>query len=168
MTKDLPIIHCKYDELVNVEELVPFDKNRNQHTKEQLERLAELIEFYGHRAPVVVATAPIRCIAKGHGTVMTYKMKGWSHVPVVYQEFGSYDELYGYVQSDNAIASWAGLDLPAIHADLPELHLPKIELLGIKDFAFEPEFSPGSEDDQSQLDEKAPTVCPECGHSWVK
>lgn len=26
---------------------------------------------------------------------------------------------------------------------------------------------PGSIDDQSRLDQKAPTICPECGHEWV-
>lgn len=27
---------------------------------------------------------------------------------------------------------------------------------------------PGTIDDQSRLDQKAPTVCPECGHEWVQ
>jgi ParB-like chromosome segregation protein Spo0J len=31
-----------------------------------------------------------------------------------------------------------------------------------------PDFSPGVEEEQGKLDTKEPTVCPECGHSWVK
>jgi hypothetical protein len=30
------------------------------------------------------------------------------------------------------------------------------------------EFAPVGEDEQSRLDEKAPTVCPKCGHEWVE
>lgn len=30
-----------------------------------------------------------------------------------------------------------------------------------------PDFAPGTEDDQGRLDQKKPTVCPECGHEWT-
>jgi hypothetical protein len=30
-----------------------------------------------------------------------------------------------------------------------------------------PDFEEESQDDQSRLDEKNPTVCPKCGHSWT-
>jgi len=31
-----------------------------------------------------------------------------------------------------------------------------------------PDFQPGSEDDQGNLDQRAPIVCPSCGHQWSK
>jgi hypothetical protein len=30
-----------------------------------------------------------------------------------------------------------------------------------------PNFQPTNVDDQGKLDEKKPTVCPECGHEWI-
>lgn len=30
-----------------------------------------------------------------------------------------------------------------------------------------PDFAPGTEDEQGRLDQKKPTVCPECGHEWT-
>ena len=71
------------------------------------------------------------------------------------------------MQSDNAIAEWSQIDLAGIHVDLPDINLPDIDLLGIRDFDFEPNFSPGSEDEQGQLDERKPVDCPHCGKSFV-
>lgn len=135
-------IICKYDALVSVDDLKPFDKNRNRHSAEQIERLAYLLKHHGVRAPIIVAKAPYNCIAKGHGTLEAIRRNGWKTAPVVYQDFENYDMLYAFVQSDNAIADWAELDLAAINLDLPELGPFDIELLGIRDFEVTP---PGDE-----------------------
>lgn len=129
-----PRILCKYDQLVDIDSLIPYALNRNQHTPEQIERLALLLAEHGIRAPVVVATAPFNCIAKGHGTVQAYRRNGWTKVAVVFQDFRDADELYTYCQSDNAIASWAGLDLKQVNLDIQSLGPFNIDLLGIKDF----------------------------------
>ena len=51
---------------------------------------------------------------------------------------------------------WSDLPLADWGVDLPE------------DWLNEPNFEPGTEDEQGKLDEKEPTICPKCGHSWVK
>jgi hypothetical protein len=131
-------IEAKYDRLVPVSELKPFDRNRNVHTPEQIKRLAYLMRELGVRAPVVIANAPWDCIAKGHGTVEAFRENGWSEVPCVFQNFKDYDELYQYVQSDNAIAEWAFLDKGSINRDLPDLGPFDINLLGIQYFEVDP------------------------------
>lgn len=148
--------HCKYDSLVPVTDLHPYSKNRNSHSKEQIERLAKLLAYQGIRAPIVVAKEPFNCIAKGHGTLSAIKKNGWKLAPVVYQSFENEDQLYAYVQSDNAIASWSELDLSGINTDLAELGPFDIELLGIKDFHVEP----------AELEEKSKTECPKCGFEF--
>ncbi|MCK5605380.1 ParB N-terminal domain-containing protein [Candidatus Pacearchaeota archaeon] len=63
--------------------------------------------------------------------------------------FGEYDwELIESGWDDLPLGDW-GVNLP-------------------DDFGGSPDFEPGTEDDQGQLDQKEPTICPECGHSWVK
>ena len=52
--------------------------------------------------------------------------------------------------------NWSDLPLDDWGVDLPE------------DWMKIPDFAPGTEADQGRLDEKAPTICPKCGHSWIK
>jgi len=134
-----PIIHCKYDELVDPKTLKAFDRNRNKHPPEEIEHLGILIEAHGMRSPITIAKAPWNCIAKGHGTTQAFIRKGWDKIPVVYQDFADYDSLYAYVQSDNAIQqTYAMLDLAGINTDLPEIGPFDIRLLGINGFVLEP------------------------------
>ena len=149
-------IHCKHDELVSVTELLPYPRNRNEHSDEQIERLAKLLKYQGIRAPIVATTGKV--IAKGHGTLAAIKLNGWDKAPVVYQDFDDEDMLYAFCQSDNAIASWAELDLAGINSDL-EILSPTFDLeyLGLKDFGLNPE---------PQQEEK-PT-CEACGQKIRK
>lgn len=126
-------VFCKYDELVPVEDLKPYPRNRNTHSPEQVERLAFLLENHGVRAPIVITKENV--IAKGHGTLLAIKHNGWKEAPVVRQEFESEEMLYAYVQSDNAIAAWADLDVGEIGKDFEDYKLTlNPDLLGLQDF----------------------------------
>ena len=131
-------IHCKYDELMPVHKLKPHPKNRNKHPDDQIERLAKILKYQGIRAPIVVSNRSNR-IVKGHGTLMAIKANQWDTAPIVYQDFDDDDQEWLFVQSDNAIANWAELDIKGINADLSELGPFDIDLLGIKDFTVTPE-----------------------------
>lgn len=130
-------IHCKYDSLVDVGLLKPHPKNRNKHPKDQIERLAKILKYQGVRAPIVVSKRSDYMV-KGHGTLQAMIKNGWDRVPVVYQDFEDNDQEWLFVQSDNAIASWAELDLAGINADLSELGPFDIDLIGLKDFTVDP------------------------------
>ena len=130
-------IKCKYDRLVNVDELKAHPKNRNSHSKEQVTRLSKLLRYQGIRAPIVVSNLS-GCIVKGHGTLSAIMNNQAKQAPVVFQDFTDEAQEYAFVQSDNAIASWSELDLSGINMDIgtfgPEFDL---EHLGIKDFKIE-------------------------------
>lgn len=132
-------MHCKYDKLVPWRSLSPHPKNRNKHPDDQIERLAQLIQYQGVRAPILVSNLSGH-IVKGHGTLLAIvRNDNNAQVPIVYQDFESEEQEYAFVQSDNAIASWAELDLSGINADLGDLGPDfDIDLLGIKDFELEP------------------------------
>lgn len=136
---EAPMIKCRYDKLVDPKKLKPYPRNRNAHTKDQIERLAKLLKYQGIRAPIVLSSLS-KCIVKGHGTRLAIMENKWDKCPVVIQKFDDEDQEYAFVQSDNAIAEWASLDLSLINADLEHIGSEKFDLdmLGIKDFELEP------------------------------
>jgi DNA modification methylase len=132
-------IFCKHDELVDPNSLVEHPKNRNKHPKDQVKRLAKLLEHYGFRHPIIVDAADRKTIIVGRGRQMAALAAKISEVPVVYQSFESEDQKYGFIQADNAISDWSELDLASINADLADLDPSfDIDLLGLKDFVIEP------------------------------
>lgn len=131
-------IHCLYDRLVPIKELKPHPKNRNKHSKEQIDRLAKIISYQGFRYPIKVSKQS-GFITSGHGRLDAAKVLSLKEVPVNFQDYENEAQEYADVQSDNAIASWAELDLSGINFDLPELGPDfDIEMLGIRDFVLEP------------------------------
>ena len=157
-------IHCKYDELILVDKLEPHPKNRNKHPDDQIERLAKILKYQGIRAPIVVSKRSNK-IVKGHGTLMAIKANQWDTAPIVYQDFEDDDQEWLFVQSDNAIASWAELDIKGINADLSELGPFDIDLLGLKDFSVDPSEKTFNE---KEIDENIDTEheCPKCGYKY--
>lgn len=127
-------IHCQYSKLIDPKELKQHPKNRNKHSKEQIDRLIKIIEYQGWRYPIKVSNRS-GFITSGHGRLMASLKMKLSEVPVSYQDYDSEEQEYADVQSDNAIASWAELDLSGINIDVGDLGPDfDIDLLGIKDF----------------------------------
>jgi len=165
---DKMVVHCPYDKLVCVEELIPSPKNRNIHSGEQIERLAQILKYQGWRYPIKVSKQS-GFITSGHGRLLAAIKNGWTEAPVSFQDYESEEQEYADQVSDNAIASWADLDLGGINSDIPNLGPDfDLDLLGIKEFVLEPAFEPGTEDDQGKLDEKKPliTQCPNCAECF--
>lgn len=132
-------IHCKYDELQNSKILKDHPKNRNKHSKEQIERLAKLYEFHGVRHPIIVSKLS-GCIVAGHGRKLAGIKAGMTEMPVVFQDFESEMAEYAFLQADNAIALWAELDLSGINSDIPEFDPDfDIDMLGINNFTIDPQ-----------------------------
>lgn len=131
-------IKSKEIEMVPVSELIHHPKNMNEHSDDQINRLVKLIEYQGFRNPLVVQKGTNLVVA-GNGRLMAARKIGLSYVPVTYQEFDSEAQLYAYMTSDNAIASWAHLDLSKVNTEMLDLGPDfDIDMLGIKDFVLEP------------------------------
>ena len=137
MSKEIPI-HCKYDELVDPSTLKPYKRNRNQHPQSQIDRLARLYEHHGIRHPIIV-DIDRKVIAAGHGRRLSAIRCGVKLFPVVYQKFETEEDLYAFVQADNASTMESELDFASIHTDLPDLGPFDLDALGIPDFKLEPD-----------------------------
>ena len=126
--------------------LSEYPKNANIHSEEQIDKIISLVEFYGHRDPLIV-DADIQAdgthwVMAGNGRLKSANKAGWENLPVIFQKFKSEEEKYGFMVSHNAVSSsgWGGgLSLEKINYDIkdfgPELD---IDMLAIKEFTIEP------------------------------
>lgn len=119
---------------VPIGELKSDPKNRNKHSKEQIERLVKLIQFQGWRWPIIVSKQD-GLIKAGHGRLLAARKMGLKTVPVSYQDFLTEEQAKAFQVSDNEISRWAELDLPGLNEDIvglgPDFDL---ELLGLENF----------------------------------
>lgn len=151
-------IHCKYDELLDLNLIHDYKKNRNQHGQDQIERLVLLYETYGVRHPIIICPDR-KVIAAGHGRKLAAIRAGMKTFPVVYQTFKSDEEFHAFTIADNAIADWAKLDFEGINVDLeflgPDFNL---DALAIQGFTLDM-----AEKEPKEEKESTEQVCPHCG-----
>lgn len=159
------VIHCKYDELISKTQLKPHPKNRNKHPPEQIARLAQILKYQGWRYPVKVSRLS-GFITSGHGRIEAAWLNGWDKVPVNYQDYEDETQEIADVNSDNAIALWAELDMAGINADIVELGPDfDIDLLGIKDFVLD--VSEKHEGDEDAVPEVPKIARTKRGELWI-
>ena len=131
------MIASKEINIVSIKEIKINPKNRNKHSKEQIERLVEIIGYQGFRSPLIVSNRTGLVVA-GHGRLQAAKKLKFKEVPVMYQDFENDEQEYACMVSDNAIASWSELDLSQINTDIQDLGPDfNIDLLGIKGFTID-------------------------------
>jgi hypothetical protein len=121
-------------EMVNPDVIVPWDKNANKHSDDQIERLCNIIKFNGFRDPLIISKRSGFLIC-GHGRLICAKKLKLTSVPVIYQDFKDEAEEYQFMVSHNAIASWAELDLDMIKSEILNFDDMDIELLGLENFS---------------------------------
>lgn len=143
-------IKAKEIKLVDIDLLVENPKNNNIHPKEQIDRLAKIISAHGFRNPLVVSNRSgfVLC---GHGRIEAAKKLGLKKLPVIYQDFENEAEEYAHMTADNAIASWATIDLAAVNSEVLDLGPDfDIDMLGLKDFVIEPieKYEPQTDEDE--------------------
>lgn len=140
--------NCLYDKLVPINQIKKHPKNRNKHPREQLERLAKILEYQGWRYPVKISKRS-GFVTSGHGRLAAAKLNGWKTVPVNFQDYENDEQEYADLQADNAIASWSEMDLEQIKIDLKDMGDLDIDMLGVKDFGDDPaKPKPGCDEDE--------------------
>lgn len=115
-----PKVRCQYFKLVDPKRLKPHPKNPNRHTDEQIEIYGEIIEASGWRRAIVVSTLS-GCVVTGHGALMAAKLRGWTEVPVDYQNFDTKAQELAHLVADNQLARWSTDDRRALAAVVEEV-----------------------------------------------
>ena len=160
MSEQKTKIELKNLQLVPISEIKPNPKNRNKHSREQIERFSKIIQASGFRTALIVSNQS-GLLVSGHGRLLAAKKLGLKELPVSYQDFATPEIEYAHAIADNEIAKWAEIDLSGIHVDLPDMGPFDTELLGLKSFKFEPTLDPGEQTPELKLIE-----CPDCGHQF--
>lgn len=131
-------IHCQYSKLVPLDELRTHPKNPNKHPKDQIARLAQILEYQGWRYPIKVSNLS-GFITSGHGRLEAARKLGLTEVPVSFQDYQDEAQEYADIVADNTISKWAVLDFSGINLALGELG-PDLDIgmLGLQNFFLDP------------------------------
>lgn len=157
-------INANKIELVPLKDIKLNPKNRNKHSPEQIAQFVKILRYQGNRNPGVISNRSGLLVA-GEGRYLAMKESGETHMPVMFQDFEDEEQEYLYGISDNAIASQAALDLAEIHVDLKDMGPFDLDLLGIKDFQFEPD--PETQGDPDAVPEPPKVAKTKRGELWT-
>ena len=152
----------------DITKLKPNPKNTNIHSREQIERLAKIINYQGFRSPIVVSNLSGYIVA-GHARLEAAKELGLTKVPVSYQDFTDMEQEFAHLNADNAIASWAEIDMSLVNDAVRNLDLSiDLDFLGFKNYNFEEQElkNNNSEIDTDDLTKDLDITCPKCGFEF--
>ena len=109
VTADGVPVFCAHDALISVEEAVPNPRNPNQHGDRQVALLGNIIQATGWRQPITVSRQS-GFVVKGHGRLLAARKKGWTQIPVDYQQYATEAEEWADLIADNRIAELSEVD----------------------------------------------------------
>lgn len=158
-------------ERIPLERLIPYARNARTHSDAQVAQIAASIREFGFTNPVLIDAD--EGIIAGHGRVLAARKLGLAEVPCIRLAHLTPAQRRAYVIADNKLALNAGWDEDMLRLELGDLQGGgfDLELLGftgeeLYELMRSGDFAPGTEDDQGRLDQKSPTVCPNCGHEF--
>jgi ParB-like chromosome segregation protein Spo0J len=105
----IPILHCKYDKLIDPNQLKPHPANPAKHPEKQVKLLARIISEHGIRHAITVSKRSGFIVA-GHCRCSAAIELGIKEYPVTYQDFKSEAEELAVLVADNAIQELAEVD----------------------------------------------------------
>jgi ParB-like chromosome segregation protein Spo0J len=158
---------------VSTSSLVPYARNSRTHSDAQVSKIAASIKEFGFLNPIIADGE--NGIIAGHGRVLAAQKLGLDTLPVVEAGHLTDAQRKAYIIADNRLALDAGWDNDMLKVELSDLDAQGFDLaltgfdLGEITVIFdEPDFAPGTEDDQGKLDELAPKMvtCPHCAAEW--
>jgi ParB-like chromosome segregation protein Spo0J len=107
-------------ETVNVNSLTPDPANARKHDGKNLQAIANSLEKFGQRKPIVVT--PDSIVVAGNGTLEAAKSLGWSQIAIARTPVGwTWDQIKAFALADNRTAELAEWDDKVLADQLLEL-----------------------------------------------
>lgn len=104
---------------LNIDDLIPYNKNSRTHSIEQIEQIAESIKEFGFTNPILIDEN--KEIIAGHGRLEAAKKLKLKEVPVIKLNNLSEIQKKAYVIADNKLALNAGWDEELLKSELEEI-----------------------------------------------
>lgn len=156
-----------------VDDLIPYARNARTHSDEQVAQIAASIKEWGWTTPILIDEEGE--IIAGHGRVMAARKLGIEEIPTMTAVGWTKAQKKAYVLADNQLPQNAGWDMDMLKVEVMDLDGDgfDLDLLGFSkeemtQWFLEPNFLPGTEDDQGKLDQLEPKMvqCPNCGDEF--
>lgn len=128
-SKDKIPVHCAFEKLISLEELVENPKNPNTHPEKQIELLANIIAAQGFRVPITVSKRS-GFIVRGHARLKAARLLGLEAVPVDFQDYKTEAAEWADLIADNRLAELAKVDDDLLKDLLKELPEDDLNLTG--------------------------------------
>ena len=153
-----------------IDKLIPYARNPRKNDQ-AVEQVAAAIKEFGFRVPIVAKSDGL--LVDGHLRLKAAQKLGLKEVPVVLADDLSDAQIKAFRISVNRMAELAEWDNELLALEFAELKdlgfdtsLTGFDELQLSTMFKEPNFEPGTEDEQGKLDEKAKHQCPNCGHEF--
>lgn len=155
-----------------IDRLVGYARNprKNDHA---VDDVAAAIREFGFRVPVVAKSDGT--VVDGHLRLKAAKKLGLTEIPVILADDMTDAQIKAFRLSVNKVAEFAHWDIDLLKLEFTDLKDMDFDLSRtgfnldeIANFYLDPEFAPGTIDDQGKLDELAPKMvtCPHCNQDW--
>jgi len=153
---------------VSIDSLTPDPSNARKHDKRNIEAIKASLARFGQTKPIVLHANGSTIIA-GNGTWYAAKELGWTQIAAAKTSLDTAEAVaYGIADNTAELAEWEDDTLRDLMDALPDdLKLATgFEGDEIAAMLRLPDFDQLEDSEQNRLDEKSPTICPKCGHTW--
>ena len=148
-----------------IDKPIPYARNPRKISDEAVAAVAGSIKEFGFKSPIIVDAEGV--IINGHTRLKAAMRLGMTEVPVVVASDLTPAQVQAYRLADNRVAEFTEWDSDMLRVELDEIEVD-LDFAGFDDLITSsvPDFQPGTQDDQGQLDTLQPKLikCPACGH----
>jgi ParB-like chromosome segregation protein Spo0J len=152
--------------LVDVADLIPYDKNARTHSDEQVAQIAASITEFGWTNPIIVGASNL--ILAGHGRRLAALHLRIKRVPVLDVTHLTPEQQRLYVIADNKLTLNGGWDLEVLKLEVLELGAlgADLSLTGFDDVELRELIDPELPDPEPEKAEDDRPTCPHCGQKY--
>lgn len=117
-------------ELINIDDIIPYENNAKLHPEEQIEQIKKSILEFGNNDPIAVDKNNV--IIEGHGRLLALKELGYKEVEVIKLGHLTEEQRKAYTLIHNKLTMNTDFDI-----DILESELAAINIIDMSDFDFD-------------------------------
>lgn len=117
-------------ELINIDEIIPYENNAKLHPKEQIEQIKKSILEFGNNDPIAIDKNNV--IVEGHGRLLALKELGYEEIEVIKLGHLTEEQRKAYTLIHNKLTMNTDFDI-----EILESELAAINIIDMNDFDFD-------------------------------